>query len=150
MALKDEVAAAMKAAMKAGKKVEVEALRSLRAAMLDLEKKQVGYEITKDDEIALLSSASKKRKEAIEQFTKGNRPELAETERQELEVIQRYLPKQLDESEIESIVSEIMSTTGVHDMNGFGRVMGEVMKQVKGRADGGLVQSVVKRLLGSE
>ncbi len=150
MALKDTIAQDMKDAMRSGNKVELEALRSIRAGILEYEKREVGYTLTPDDELALLTSAAKKRKDAIEQYTLGNRPELADAERQELEVIQRYLPKQMTDDEIKSIVSGIIEATGVSDAKGMGRIMGEAMKQLKGKADGSTVQRIVKELLGGE
>jgi uncharacterized protein YqeY len=148
MTLKEMIARDMKEAMKAGNKIELETLRSIRAGILDYEKSQAGYEVTPDDELSLLNSSAKKRREAIEQYEQADRSDLADHERQELTIIQRYLPKQLSEEEITELARSAVAEAGVNDMSGFGRVMGPLMKELKGKADGAIVQRILKEILG--
>jgi uncharacterized protein YqeY len=151
MGLKERISDDLKAAMKSGDKLRLETLRTLRAALLEkeIEKRGGGPGMTGDDEIAALNSAAKKRKEAIEQFTLGARPELAAQEAQELAIIQEYLPKQLSPDEIGAIVKAAVAEAGATGPSDFGKVMPLVMKQVKGKADGKVVQDLVKKALGA-
>ena len=150
MSLKERISEDLKAAMKSGDKLRLETLRTLRAVMLEkeIEKRGPGPGMTADDEVATLNSAAKKRKESIEHFRLGGRPELADQEAKELAIIQEYLPKQLTAEEIGAIVRAAVAETGAAGPGGFGMVMPLVMKQVKGKADGKLVQDLVKQALG--
>jgi uncharacterized protein YqeY len=138
----------MKEAMKAGRKLELETLRTIRAGILDIEKKKVGTVLTEEDELAVLTAAAKKRREAIEQYRNAGREELAAQEASELEIIMQYLPQPLTEAEIETLVKETIAATGAVDMKDLGKVMGPVVKATKGKADGSAIQAVVRRLLG--
>jgi hypothetical protein len=104
--------------------------------------------MTPDDEIAVLHSASKKRKEAIEIYRNNGRNDLAEQEEKELAIIQEYLPKQLSKEEVESFIKHVITSVGAVSSKDFGKVMSSVMKELKGKADGKLIQDVVKQLLG--
>ena len=86
----------------------------------------------------------------MEQYIEAKRPELAENERQELEIIRKYRPEQLAEQELEERIKQIAARLGAEDMKSFGRVMGEAMKDARGKADGAMVQQIVKRVLGGE
>jgi uncharacterized protein len=149
MALIDKIAVDMKDAMKGGKKLRLETLRTLRAGLLEkqVEKRPSGG-VTPDDEIAVLNSALKKRKEAITIYRQNGRDDLADQEEQELAIIQEYLPKQLSQQEIELRVREIIGTVGASGAKDFGKVMPLAMKELKGKADGRIVQETVKTLLG--
>ena len=148
MSMLDKIAEDMKVAMKAGEKLRLETLRTIRAGLLEkqVEKRPAGG-MTNDDEIAVLNSALKKRKEAMLIFRENGRPELAEQEEKEYEVIQAYLPEQLTIGEIEEVVQRAIQSVGGGVKN-FGKVMPLVMKEVKGKADGKVVQETVKKLLG--
>ena len=148
MALKERIANDMKEAMKAGRKTELETLRTLRAAILEFEKQKVGAELQETDELDLLTKAAKRRKEAIEQYEQAGRADLAEQETAELDIIAKYLPEQLSEDELRELVAGAIAKTGASEPKDFGKVMGMVMKEVKGRADGAQVQQLVKELLG--
>jgi uncharacterized protein len=150
MNLTENITQDLKVAMKGGLALELRTLRSIRALILEFEKKKVGNVMTEEDEIQLLSSAAKARREAIEQYRLGGRADLAEEEAKELEIIQRYLPQQLDETELIRIVEDVIRQSGATDVMHLGKVMGPVMKIVKGRADGTAVQGIVKKLLGGE
>ena len=149
MALMEKIASDMKDAMKGGHKLRLETLRTLRAGLLEkqVEKRPSGG-MTPEDEIAVLNSALKKRKEASTIYRQNARIDLAEQEEQELAIIQEYLQKQLSQSEIEQLIQQMISTVGARGAKDFGKVMPLVMKELKGKADGKIVQETVKKLLG--
>jgi uncharacterized protein YqeY len=149
MGLSEVIVEQIKVAMKNGDKVRLETLRSLRAAILEFETAAVQKEFTAEEEVKLLLSASKKRKDAIEMYTNANRSDLAEKEQLELAIIQEFLPKQLDRSEISAIISQIIVDVNAEGIKDKGKVMGPAMKQLRGKADGTLVQEIVAELLES-
>jgi uncharacterized protein YqeY len=115
--------------------------------ILEFEKSGAARELTQDDEIKMLSTAVKKRKDSIEQFRNAGREELAVKEEKELEILLNYLPKQLSESDVETEVKKIASEIGAKSKEDFPKLMPLVMKELKGKADGKLVKSIVERLL---
>jgi len=138
----------LKTAMKQGDRQRLETLRTLRAAILEFEKEKAGNVVSDEDALRILTAAAKKRREAIEQYRNAGREDLAAAEEGELAVISEYLPTQLTEEEVETAVRQAIEAADATDMSDMGRVMGPLMKQLKGRADGALVQSIVRRLLG--
>jgi len=151
MGMMETIAEHMKVAMKSGEKLRLETLRTIRAGLLEkqVEKRPAGV-MTPDDEIAVLTSAMKKRKEAILIYREHGRNDLADQEEQELKIIQEYLPKQLSPEEVAEIVKQAIAATGAVSQKDFGKVMPAVMKEVKGKADGRMVQETVKKFLGEE
>ncbi len=147
MALKDTINSDLNASMKAGDKIRTETLRSLRALVLDFEKSGADREMTPDEEIKLLLSAAKKRKESMELFATNNRPELAEKEKAEYEIIATYLPKQMSREEVEKRVVEVIKEVGAAGPADTNKVIPVLMKELKGKADGKLVQEIVKEKL---
>ncbi|OLD67557.1 MAG: glutamyl-tRNA amidotransferase [Ignavibacteria bacterium 13_1_40CM_2_61_4] len=149
MALLEKISDDMKVALKSGKKLRLETLRMIRAGLLEkqVEKRPSGG-MTGEDEVAVLIAAAKKRKEAVTIYREKGREDLARTEEEELGIIQEYLPKQLTAAEIEELVKKTISASGAATAKDFGKVMPLVMKELKGRADGKLVQEIVKRTLG--
>lgn len=147
MNLTDTINEHMKAAMKGGDKTRLALLRSLRASIIEFEKSGAGRAMTEKDEQDILLKAAKKRKEAIEGYTNAGRTDAAEQERAELAIIQEYLPKQLSEEEVEQIVRDIITEQGASGAGDFARVMGAAMQALRGKTDGALVQSTVKKLL---
>ncbi len=147
--LTDIITEQMKAAMKSGDKLRLETIRSIRALILEFEKSGVGRTMTEEDEQKLLISAAKKRKDSVEQYRAANREDLASKEEAELAIIQEFLPKQMDESEVEAVVKTIIEQVGAKTPQEVGKVMGAAMKELRGKADGTLVQTVAKRLLGA-
>jgi uncharacterized protein YqeY len=149
MKLIDRISEDIKAAMKGGAKVRLETLRSIRAALQEkvVERRPSGKEIGEEDELAVLNQASKKRKEAIEIYRTQKREDLAQTEEEELRVIQEYLPKQMSPAELDEVVRRAIASTGASTAKDFGKVMPLVMKEVKGKIDGRLAQETVKRML---
>jgi uncharacterized protein YqeY len=149
MNLIDKINEDLKSAMKAGEKVRTETLRSIRAAIIEFEKSGIDRAMTPDDEMKILSGGAKKRREAIEFYDKNNRPELAQKEREELAVIQDYLPKQLSEEEISARVRAIIAEVGAAGLQDANKVNPILMKEMKGKADGKLVQELLKAQLAT-
>jgi uncharacterized protein YqeY len=150
MTLKEKIIDDLKKAMKSGDKVRLETLRSLRAALMEkeIERRGNGQPVTPEDEIGVISGAAKKRKESIEQFAKGGRQDLVDMETVELGIIQEYLPRQLSRDEVIATVQQIVTETGASSAADFAKVMPLAMKELKGKAEGKLVQEVVRALLG--
>lgn len=150
MSLKEQISAKLKESMKAGDAAKVSVFRMLIAAINNKEiaKQQQGKEAALTDEefTQLLMGEAKKRKEAAEAFQKGNRAELAEKERLELVIIQEFLPKQMSPEETEKAVEEVLKRSGVKEI---GPAMKEVMKELRGKADSGLVSEIVKKKLSA-
>lgn len=148
MALFEQISEDIKTAMKARDKVALEALRNIKKVFLEA-KTAPGANDTLDDADALkiLQKLAKQGKESAQTFIANNRQDLADGELAQVEVIERYLPKALEESEIESIVKEIISQTGAQGMKDMGKVMGIASKQMAGRADGRIISTIVKKLL---
>ncbi|MDH3252511.1 MAG: GatB/YqeY domain-containing protein [Ignavibacteria bacterium] len=149
--LKDRISEDLKRAMKAGDKIRVETLRTLRAALIEkeIEKRGSGSGMDPEDELGVLATAVKKRRESIEHFEKAGRAELVAQEGSEIEIIQEYLPEQLSETEVLAVIEEIVSSTGADTIADFGKVMPLVMKQLKGKADGRRIQELVRSRLGA-
>ncbi len=136
--------------MKARDEVRLRTLRSLVTAMTNevVAKKRKPDEFLEDeDALAVLKRASNQRKDSIEQFEKGGRPELAAPEKEELAIIDTFLPAQMSEDEIETVVKAKIAELSA-DKSKAGVLTGAVMKELKGRADGALVKTVIDRLLG--
>ncbi len=138
-----------KAAMKA-KSPAYPVISFLRAAIKQTEVDS-RKELTEEDVVAILRSQIKKRKESIEEYTKGGRPELADKEMLEMKVLEGYLPAQMPEADIRKIVVASIAEMGVAgDMSKMGQVVGKVMAQVKGKTDGGSVSKLVKEELAKK
>ena len=146
MSLQESLMVDMKAAMKSGEKLKLSTIRLLRAQIKDAEIAK-GGELTPDEEIKVLTSAAKKRKDSIEAYKNAGRTDLMQKEQQELEFLKVYLPEQLSEEDIEKIVIDIIEKSGAMSMKDMGRVMSEAMTELKGRADGRMVQELVKKKL---
>lgn len=148
MSLKTQINEDLKGAMKSGDKVRLETVRSIRALILEFEKSGADHEMTPEEELQLLTSAAKKRKESIEQFIKGGRNELAEKETAELKIIEAYLPKQLTKEEILEEIKKIALEVGAKAKEDFPKLMPVAVKSLKGRADGKVIKELVEKLLG--
>jgi uncharacterized protein YqeY len=149
MNLKERIDQDLKIAMKSGDKIRLSVVRSIRALILEFEKSGASKELTPEEEIKMLSTAAKKRKESIEQFGNAGRSDLVENEEAELKILMNYLPKQLDENEIKSEVQRLASEIGAKTKDDFFKLMPLVMKELKGKADGKIVKSIVENLLAS-
>ena len=148
MNLKDKINQDLKDAMKSGDKIKLETIRSIRALILEFEKSGTGKDLTPDDEVKMLSTAVKKRKDSIEQFRNAGREELALKEEKELEILLAYLPKQLSEEEIADKIKLLAAEVGAKTKEDFPKLMPLVMKELKGKADGKLVKTLVEKFLG--
>ncbi len=148
MSLSEQLSADIPKAMKAREKIRLETLRTLLSALKEkiVEKRPTGG-ITAEDELTVLMQAAKKRREAADIFAQQGRTDLSLLEEAELVIIQEYLPQPLSEAELRAIVDRIIASTGAAGPNDFSKVMPLVMKEVKGKIDGKLVQSTVKLLL---
>ena len=149
MNLKEKINNDLKESMKSGDKLRLETVRSIRALILEHEKSGKDKDLTPEEEIGMLTSAAKKRKDSIEQFKAGNRLELAEKEEKELAIIQSYLPKQLDEDDILSEVKKIAEEIGAKTKQDFPKLMPATMKILKGKADGAVIRKVIENFLES-
>ncbi len=147
MNLKDKINSDLKDAMKSADKIRLQTVRSIRALILEFEKSGSGKQLTPEEEIAMLTTAAKKRKESIEQFRNAGREELAGQEEAELQIIMSYLPKQLSENEILAEVRRLAGELNVSSKDGFSKLMPVVMKELKGKADGKIVRSIVENYL---
>ncbi len=136
----------LKLALKASDRLKVSALRMVKAALKNRQIDKRG-ELSEEDIISVISTLAKQGKESIEQFSKAGRQDLAEKERQELLILQSYLPKQLTTEELDAIIVETLEETSSKGIEDFGKVMRIVMPRVKGAADGKIVNQRVKDLL---
>lgn len=149
MSIIDRINNDIKSAMLKGDKQRLETLRMIKAKLLEkeVEKRVDPKGMSNEDEMQVLISSAKMRKEAIEEFEKGGRKDLADKERAELNIIQEYLPKQLSAEEIEEIIINIIKNLGATSLSDFGRVMQSAMKELKGKADGKIIQQIVRSKL---
>ena len=147
MFLKDKVQEDLKVSLKTRDEVRSLTLRMLLAAIMNKEKE--GKEVTEEQFLDVVLFEAKKRREAKEAFIKGERPELAQKEQAELEVLLPYLPAQLTEEEIKDLAVKAIEKTGAVNQKDMGKGMGELTPQVKGKADGALVAKIVQELLVS-
>ena len=167
MSLKEKIRQNLYGSIKEKKELEVSVLRQLSAAVLNKEKEKrykiskekpelSGEELEKESQftdeeiIEVIVFEAKKRKESIGLFEKGRREDLAEKEKQELEILQKYLPEQLSEEDLKNLAKEAVEKVGAKEMKDMGKVMQELIPRVKGKADGSLVSKVVKELLNAK
>ncbi|MCA4897844.1 MAG: GatB/YqeY domain-containing protein [Bacteroidota bacterium] len=150
MSLKLQIDNDIKKAMLAKNKEELDALRSIKSMILlaETDKGATG-DIAVDTENKILMKAAKQRKESAEIFQKEGRADLAQRENFQLEIISRYLPKQLSEAEVEMELKKIIEQVGAKGPQDMGKVMGAATKALAGKADGKLISELVKKLLAS-
>lgn len=137
----------LKEAMKSGDKLKLETLRSLRASIIEFSKNGTGKELAEEDAQKILLNAAKKRKDAIEMYQQAGRQDLLEKEQAELAIIASYLPEQLTEEQVLTMLRGLISQLGAEGPKDMGKVMGVAMKELRGKADGTLVQQCLKSLL---
>lgn len=148
MSLETTINENLKKAMLAKDEKGLRAIRAIKAAILLAKTAEGGAAgLSEEAEIKLLQKLVKQRKDSIEIFEQQNRPDLAVKEKEEVEVIEQYLPKQLDEAELRTIIGGIIQQAGVTSISGLGQVMGIASKQLAGKADGKTISSIVKELL---
>ena len=147
MSLEQKIMPDLKAAMKAKDQAALRGIRAIKSAIILLKTDGSGTEITEEKEIKLLQKLVKQRKDSLAIFQKQNRADLAKIEEEEIAVIEKYLPKQLDEAELETIIKGIIEQTGASSMKDMGKVMGMASKQLAGKANGKTISTIVKKLL---
>jgi len=146
MALMEKIQEDLKAAMKAGDRTRMDVLRMLKAQLRNAEIEKGGA-LSPDEELQVLNSAVKKRRESMELYKKGGRQDLYEKEAREVEIIQAYLPRPLTEEELQEAVSSVIREVGASSPKDMGKVMKEIMSRYRGRVDGRKVQDLVKSKL---
>ena len=147
MSLELQIMAQMKDAMKAKDEAALRGLRAVKAAILLAKTSGSGTDLSADDEIKLLQKLVKQRKDSLEIFNQQNRADLAKKEEEEIAVIEKFLPKQLDAEELKIIIAEVIAQVGASSPADMGKVMGVASKQLAGQADGKTISAVVKELL---
>lgn len=147
MSLKDKINADLKTAMLEKKAEDLEVLRAIRAEILKMDKSGLNREMTPDEETQLLSKQVKLRKEAIEMAEKAGRNDIADKEKKQIEILQKYLPEQMSKDDAEKIIEKIIADVGAVSAKDKGKVMGSVMKELKGKIDGSIVQQIVNEKL---
>jgi len=147
MSLYNQIQNDMYSAMKSGNKEESNTLRTTLAKLKDkvIEKQE---DLNRQEEIKVLQTLVKQRKESIDLYEKGGRSELAEAEQKELEILNNYLPKMMNDSDIKNIVKSVIDEVGATSMADMGKIMAEVMKRGKGLIDGKSAQKFVQELIG--
>ena len=148
MKLAEKINITIKEAMKSTDSIELESLRAIKSSIL-LFSTQKGNksEISESDEIKILSKLVKQRKESADIYKSQNRLDLAQVEIDQAEIIKQFLPEQLNESEIETIVIEIIKKSNASGMQDMGKVMGMVTKELAGKADGKTISQIVRKNL---
>ncbi|WP_294762242.1 GatB/YqeY domain-containing protein [uncultured Lactobacillus sp.] len=147
MSLSEQIMSDMKDAMKARDKVKLNTVRMIKAALMN-EKIKAGHDLTADEELTVLSREKKQREESIAEFTKANRDDLVGETKQELAIVENYLPKQMTDEELKQAVSQAISETEAKGKSDFGKVMKALMPKIKGKADGKAASNAVRKQLG--
>ncbi len=148
--LKEQIKKEMTDAFKAGDSLTKSTLVMLLSSIQNKEiEKGKDTELSNDDIIAIIGTEVKKRKDAAQQYEDGGRPELAQKEKDEVSILEKYLPEQMSEKEVTAIVSKVIEEMGAEGMSQMGQVMNGVMKELKGKAAGSLVNRIVKEKLSS-
>lgn len=148
MSLETKVMEDLKKAMLAKDEKSLRSLRAIKAGIIQAKTAEgAGGQIKEEEELKLLQKLVKQRKDSLEIYEKQGREDLASKEREEIEVIEKFLPKQLSESELRDIISGIIRETGASFPADMGKVMGAANKQLAGKADGKMIAGIVKELL---
>jgi uncharacterized protein YqeY len=148
MSLEQKIMADLKTAMLAKDEKGLRSLRAIKAAIILAKTAEgAGGEIKEEDEVKLLQKLIKQRKDSLEIYQQQNRSDLAQKEQEEIEVIEKFLPKQLSAEELKTALSKIISDLGASSPADMGKIMGAASKQFAGQADGKTISAVVKELL---
>ena len=148
MSLEQKIMPELKAAMLAKDEKTVRSLRAIKAAIIVAKTAEgAGGELKEEDEVKLLQKLVKQRKDSLDIFTQQNRNDLATKEQEEIEVIEKFLPKQLSQDELKEEISKIIAESGASSPGEMGKVIGLANKKLAGRADGKTISLVVKELL---
>ena len=147
MSLEQRITTDLKTAMKAKDKTSLRGIRAIKSAILLQKTDGSGKELDATGEITMLQKLVKSRQDSLEIYTKQGREDLATTEREEIEVISRYLPEQLTDDELGALIDGVIAKTGASSMRDMGKVMGMAGKEAAGRADGKTIAALVKAKL---
>jgi len=147
MSLESTINEDLKTAMKAKDQAALRGIRAIKSAILIYNTSGATDQLNEEKEIALLQKLIKQRQDSLDIYEKQGREDLAAVEREEIEVIMRYLPKQLTEAELRAAIADIITRTGASSMRDMGKVMAEASKELAGKADGKTISGVVKELL---
>ncbi|MCO6493108.1 MAG: GatB/YqeY domain-containing protein [Phaeodactylibacter sp.] len=147
MSLEERIMQDLKEAMKAKDQAALRGIRAIKAAILLEKTSGSKHDLSGDMEMKLLQKLVKQRKDSLDIYEKQGREDLAQTEREEIEVIERYLPKQLSEEELRAEIKKIIDETGADSMKDMGKVMGAAQKKLAGKADGKTMSGIVRELL---
>jgi uncharacterized protein len=142
-----QIDADLKQAMRERNETSKLALRSLKTALTEAQKTGESHALSNEEILRIIAKSAKQRRDSIAEYLKANRPELAQAEEAELAVLERYLPQQLSEAEIEVIVRGVIDETGATSVQDLNRVMPLAMQRTRGQAEGRIVNQVVRRLL---
>jgi len=148
MSLEAKLTTDLKAAMKAKDQAALRTIRAIKAAIMIIKTDGSGTVLDEAGEIKLLQKLAKQRKESLDIYVKQNREDLAQPEREEIAVIEKYLPQQMGTEELTEYIKGVIAKTGASSMKDMGRIMGMANKELAGRADGKSISAVVKGLLG--
>ncbi|MBP3461304.1 MAG: GatB/YqeY domain-containing protein [Bacilli bacterium] len=146
--MREKILEDLKKAMKEQNKKELSVIRMLKGAM-QMEELNKKAELTDDEVISLIAKQIKTRKESILEFEKGNREDLIKETKDEIEILNKYMPEQLSEEEIEKIINEAFIKINPSSIKDMGKIMSEVNPKLKGRADMGYVSSIIKNKLSN-
>ena len=151
MSLQEQLVNDMKEAMKSGDSVKVSTIRMLKAAIKnkEIEKGGTSYKLSDKETLEVIVTAIKQRKDSIEQFTKGHRLDLAEKEKKELGFLQAYMPPQMSDEDVKAEVKKAIAETSASSQKDMGKVMKVLMPRIAGRADGAVVNRIVRELIGN-
>ena len=144
--LTEQIRADLTESMKARTADRTSTLRMLQAAIKNQEI-EARHELSDEEAMGVIRKGIKQRQDSVEQFTKGNRPELAAKEQAEIEILKTYMPPELTDAELESGLREIVASTGAQSKKDMGKVMKEATARYRGRVDGKKIQEIVSRLL---
>lgn len=148
MSLETEIMVLLKEAMKAKDEASLRGIRAIKAEIIKAKTEPgAGGQITEEGELKLLQKLVKQRKDSLEIFTQQNRTDLAQKEQEEIDIIEKFLPKQMNEAELEAALQAIIAQVGASSAADLGKVMGVASKQLAGKADGKTIGATVKKLL---
>ena len=147
MSLELTITEAIKTAMRAKDRIALDSLRAVKSQILPIKTEHLGAEVSEEQEIAILQRMIKQRKDSYEQFSAQDRMDLADVEMAQMKVIEQFLPKQLDEAELQAEIQRIITETGAESAKDLGKVMGAASKELAGKSDGKSISAMAKKLL---
>jgi len=153
MSLKEKISSDAITALKKRDKITLNVLRMVKSKILELEvklraKKGKDYQLSDEETLGVINSYAKQRKQSIDSYTEAGRQDLVDQEKNELEILKQYLPKQLSREEVGKLVDETLAETGASSLQDIGKVMKALMPKLKGAADGKMVNELVRSKLG--